>query len=229
MEYTERHHAFISATFFKKLRDGYGEKGLSVFVLATQRYAEQRGSRIEKKAIVLGLPLNFQTYFSLGEWNYSKGFLESVKGETSEVISYTPDYCRYVYACPWHEQYKAMGLLDGAVIYCKHLDVAIARGFNPYLDFRVTQTLHETDKCVFDLRNACIEEKPVKREEWVKPFEYHCAHIFHTFSEIVISILRAEGKSLSIKVLEDFSLEYGKEMADTLVSYENTNFNIISY
>ena len=39
MEFTEHQHAFISASFYKKLKEGHGEKGLAVFVLATQRYA----------------------------------------------------------------------------------------------------------------------------------------------------------------------------------------------
>ena len=226
MEYTERHHAFISASFYKKLKD-YGEKGLAVFTLATQRYAEQRGSRMAQKAIVLGMPLNFETYFALGEWNYTESFLKSVSGESSRVISYSPDYCLNVFVCPWNEQYKAMGLLDGGALYCKHLDVAISRGFNPYLDFRVTQTLHESDKCVFELKDAYIEKTPEKLKEWTLPFEFHCAHVFHTFSEIIKSILKAEGTGISAAVLADFSKEYGKEMADRLVSYEDTNFNVI--
>jgi hypothetical protein len=68
-----------------------------------------------------------------------------------------------------------------------------------------------------------------KLTEWVLPFEYHCAHIYHTFSAIAKSILKTDGIMLSAEVLADFAKEYGKSMADRLISYENTDFNIISY
>jgi len=204
------------------------QKGRDVFVLATQRYAEQRGSRMAQRAIALGLPLNFETYCTLGEWNFTESFLNSLTIDHVQVLSYTPDYCYNVFACPWHEQYKAMELLDGAILYCKHLDLAIARGFNPYLDFRVLQTMHETGKCVFELKNACLEGKVEKRQEWILPFEYHCGHIFNTFSAISKSVLKTEGFKLSASVLVDFAEEYGNAMADRLISYEHTDFNVLT-
>jgi hypothetical protein len=228
-EYTERHHAFISASFFKKLRDAHGEKGIGVFVHAAQRYAGQRGSRMAQKAIALGMPLNFESYCALGEWDFTESFRKNANADHITVLSLSPDYCYNVFACPWHEQYKAMGLLDGAVLYCKHLDLAIVRGFNPDLEFRVLQTMHETGKCAFELKNANLQEEVKKLKEWVLPFEYHCAHIFHIFSAIVKSILKTEGVLLSTEVLADFAKEYGKNMADRLIIYEHTDFNIISH
>jgi len=228
MVFTEYHHGFISASFYKKLRDGHGKKGLTVFTLATQRYAEQRGSRMAQKAIKLELPLTYETYFKLGEWNYSESFLNTLTGPLSENVSYSPDYNREVFACPWHDQYKAMGLLDGAILYCRDIDKSIVRGFNPYLVFHVHETLHESNKCVQTYKNANLENRPDKLKENVKPFEYHCAHVFHTFSEITKSILGIEGARISEAVLADFSMEYGKEMAEKLLSYKDRNFNVIS-
>jgi hypothetical protein len=181
-----------------------------------------------QKAILLGMPLNFETYCALGEWNFSESFKKNLTTDHIKVLSLSPDYCYDVFACPWHDQYKAMGLLDGAVLYCKHLDMAIARGFNPYLDFHVLQTIHETDKCVFELKSACLNGEVKKLQEWVLPFEYHCAHIFHTFSAIVKSVLKTEGLKLSTGVLTDFAEEYGKETADKLLSWAQTDFNVIS-
>ena len=179
-----------------------------------------------QKAIMLGMPLNFESYFALSEWNYTESFLESASGDISMYISGSPDSCINIFACPWHEQYKAMGLIDGAILYCKHLDTSLARGFNPYMGFSITQTMHETEKCVLELKNPGLESMPKKLEEWIKPFEYHCAHVFHTFSEIVKSILKAKGEEMSASVIADFSSQYGKEMADRLISYKDTNFNV---
>ena len=38
-EFTEKHHAFIAATFYDLLTKRYGQRGEAAFILATQRYA----------------------------------------------------------------------------------------------------------------------------------------------------------------------------------------------
>ena len=226
-EFTERHHAFISASFFKKLRDTHGETGLSVFTHATQRYAGQRGSRMAQRAMMLGLPLTFETYCALGEWDYSESFINSIASDHIQVLSTCPDYCYNVIKCPWNEQYKDMGLLDGAVLYCQYLDLSIAYGFNPDLDFRVLQTMHNTGKCVFELKNACLTKEPQKLQDWTLPFIYHCSHIYYTFSAIVKSVFKLEGAALSLSVLEDFACEYGKNAADKILEYKHVDFNVL--
>ena len=50
-EFTEKHHAFIAATFYDLLTKRYGQRGEAAFILATQRYAEQRGNRMAQRAI----------------------------------------------------------------------------------------------------------------------------------------------------------------------------------
>ncbi|EHO80828.1 hypothetical protein [Fusobacterium ulcerans] len=49
-EFTEKHHAFIAASFYKELVGTYEKQGEQAFVMATQRYAEQRGSRMAPKS-----------------------------------------------------------------------------------------------------------------------------------------------------------------------------------
>ncbi|MCL2006641.1 MAG: L-2-amino-thiazoline-4-carboxylic acid hydrolase [Treponema sp.] len=224
-DFTEYHHAFISASFYELLKN-YEQKGLDIFILATRRYAEQRGSRMAQKAISLGLPLTFKTYLELGEWNYSEKFLAGIKGDISKATALSPDYCTSTFICPWHDKYKEMGLVSGSLLYCKHIDKALVRGFNPYLEFSVLQTMHDTDRCMFVMKDAELKDMPVKRKEWVKPFEYHCAHVFFTYSETARSILKAEGIALSAAVLARFSEEYCKDSADALLAYRDTNFNI---
>ncbi len=45
-EFTEKHHAFIAASFYKELVGTYEKQGEQVFVMATQRYAEQTVSNL---------------------------------------------------------------------------------------------------------------------------------------------------------------------------------------
>lgn len=226
-DYNERQHAFISATFYRRLSAEYGERGVQTFTLATQRYAEQRGSRMAQKAIMLGLPLNFESYLALGEWEFTQGFLADLDSPQAEVVSFEPDFEFNFLACPWHEQYKAMGLMEGARVYCKDLDTSIARGFNPYLTFEVPQTMHDGEKCMFRLKGAALTGPVEKKREYLLPFEYHCAHLYFTFSAICKSIFKSEGVALSAQVLSDFGAEYGKDMADGLTRYEGEDFNVI--
>ena len=62
----------------------------------------------------------------------------------------------------------------------------------------------------------------------VLPFEYHCAHVYYTFSAIVKSTLKIVGSNLSTAVLMDFAEEYGRDMANRLILYEHVNFNVLS-
>ena len=146
-----------------------------------------------------------------------------------EVVSRSPDYHYRVNACPWHDQFLAMGLIDAACVYCSHIDLAIARGFNPYLVFEVRSTMHKQEKCDFVLKNAHLEEKgySVDKSTTQMPFDYHCGHIFKTFCDIVTSIHGDAGRAICGKVEKEFSLVYGKPPADVLRSYRNTDFDVL--
>lgn len=227
MFFNEKHHAFISACFYKELIEHYPKNGEAIFTIATQRYGEQRGSRMAQRAIRDGRRLDFATYCAYGEWSYTeKHFLES---RHMKVITKSPDYHYYVFDCPWHKVYADMGLIDGACIYCSHIDLSIARGFNPYLIFEVRSTLHKEGRCEFVLKDAYLEEKEYATEKGINkmPFQYHCGHIYKTFTDIVRSILGEKGQYINEKVVESFSNSFGENMGQVLLAYANTDFNII--
>ena len=146
-----------------------------------------------------------------------------------EVISKSPDYHYHVHACPWHNQYAEMGLIEGACLYCAHIDLAISRGFNPYLVFEVRSTMHKEGKCDFVLKEANLEEKGYSVDKAITqmPFEYHCGHIYKTFCNIVMSIHGQTGSDICKRIADEFSLKFGKLSADILLSYGNTNFDVL--
>jgi hypothetical protein len=227
MKFNERHHAFISASFYRELMSKSPSNGKDIFVLATQRYGEQRGSRMAQRAIRDGRKLDFATYCAYGEWSYTQEYFAEFRHV--EVISKSPDYHYHVYACPWHDQYAEMDLIEGACLYCTHIDLAISRGFNPFLDFEVRSILHKDGKCDFVLKDAQLEQKgySVDKSKTQLPFEYHCGHIYKTFSDIVKSILGQKGAEICDSVINCFAAEYGEEMAKVLLSYKNTDFNVL--
>ncbi len=227
----EFHHAFISATFFKYLKAQFPKCYEAVFTLATQRYGEQRGNRMAQRAIRDGAPLDFASYRYYGEWLPSEDYQPDIGKERVEAVKVLPDYTYRVHACPWSEQYLKMGLLDGANLYCAHLDKAIARGFNPYLVFDVTKTMHETNTyCEHTQRDSRFDsDYPYgsKNPENIRCFDYHCGHIYKTYSEIITSILKSEGAKIAAHVLSDFSSTYGVEAANILINNRYENFDTI--
>jgi len=114
-------------------------------------------------------------------------------------------------------------------LYCSHIDLAIAQGFNPYLVFEVRSTMHRQGKCDFVLKDAHLEEKgySVDKRKTQMPFDYHCGHIYKTFCDIVVSIHGETGRALCGKVADEFSSKYGKPSLDILLSYGTTDFDVL--
>lgn len=228
-EFTEKNHAFIAGSFYSLLTEKFGERGEAAFVHATQRYAEQRGARMAQRAIRDGRTLDFATYREYGEWVNTQSVKEEGCDNQGYVVSYSPDFDERVTMCPWAAQFKEMNLQKGGTVYCTHLDNSVVRGFNPYLVFEVPQSMHEHGSCIQIARGANFPEGKTfqKHKEYLRTFDYHCGHIYKTFSSIVIAIFGAEGQMIASEVLKRFAAEYGDDMADVLTRYYSTDFDVI--
>ena len=229
MGFNEKVHAYIAAKYYLHLTETFGERGKAAFSHATRIYAEQRGSRMAQRAIRDGQPLTYETYCRYGEWVNTEEIAEMGAANQVMVASYNPDYEMHIYVCPWHSQFREMGMTEAGLAYCRDLDASICRGFNPQLQYETTQTLHDHDCCIQIVRSSGLTE--VKRIEKnpanVRSFEYHCAHSFWTYHEITASVFGAEGEAVNALVLQDFRSDYCSEMADTLVRYRGTDFQVI--
>jgi len=228
-EFTERHHAFIAAAFYDELTKAFGERGKAAFVQATQRYAEQRGSRMAQRAIRDGKPLNFQTYKEYGEWVNTKTVIDAQENNQSTNLQWSPDLVTKITRCPWAIEFASLGMQEGGVVYCTHLDKAIVRGFNPYLVFNTTQSLHDHEYCIQISEGANFEEGQtfVRDPKNQRGFDYHCGHSYKTYSQITEAIFSSEGRKISANVLDRFAERYGRDMADKLLSYRNVDFDVI--
>ena len=228
-EFTEKHHAFLSATFYRLLTQAFAERGEAAFIHATQRYAEQRGARMAQRAIRDGQPLTFATYRAYGEWVNTQSVKDEGCDNQGFVVSYAPDFTEHVTMCPWAAQFKEMGMQKAGSVYCTYLDSSVVRGFNPSLTYEVPQSMHECGYCIQIARDANFEEGkiPQKRKEYLRSFDFHCGHVYKTFSSIVIAIFGAQGQRIAAEVLQRFSEEYGSDMADVLVRYYDEDFDVI--
>ena len=228
MGFNEMTHAFIAAKYYVHMTEAFGERGKAAFIHGTQYYGSQRGRRMAQRAIRDGMELDYPTYLQYGEWVNTPEIIEEGIANRREPVAISPDYTLHIHCCPWHTQFKEMGLIEAGHDYCEHLDNSICRGFNPYITYLVPQTLHKSEYCIHCIKNAGIEAGKAypKKQEYLKPFEYHCAHSYWSFSEVTEAIFGAEGREITAAVLADITEEYGKEMADTLMKYKDVNFNV---
>lgn len=228
VNFNEKVHAYIAAKYYTYLTERFGERGKKAFVHATQYYAEQRGRRMAQRAIRDGRELDFGTYQEYGEWVNTAYTIENECSNQSTVESWAPDLEMKITRCPWHTQFKEMGLAEAGHTYCAHLDNSICRGFNPYITYDVLQTLHKSPFCIHIIRNVNFKEGEThpKKPEYLKDFEYHCAHSYWAYAEVTKAIFLAEGEAVAAKVLADLAKDYSQEMADTLMKYKDTNFNV---
>lgn len=225
MGFNEKVHAYIAAKYYVHLTETFGERGRLAFIHGTQYYAMQRGRRMAQRAIRDGLELTQSAYNQYGEWVNT----EEIKTEGCQnQMEFTPDGKLKITQCPWYTQFREMGLKEAGTEYCKHLDSAISRGFNPYLEYKVDQTLHTSNCCLHRLETGFIGEgtEKGKKKEYLKNFEYHCAHSYWAYNEVTTAIFGAGGERVNSLVLQDFTQDYGANMADILCSYRDTNFNV---
>lgn len=181
-----------------------------------------------QRAIRDGKELTYENYCRYGEWVNTEEIRQMGLANRTEIASMSPDYEMHIFACPWHSQFKEMGLKEAGLAYCRDLDASISRGFNPEQEYLVTQTLHDHEYCIQTVKNAGITEnsKLDKNLAGLRSFEYHCAHLYWSFYEISGAIFGAEGEAAGRQVLQDFADEYGENLADILMGYSDTNFNL---
>ncbi len=229
MVFTEKVQAFIVGTYYNEMTSRFGDRGEAAFVHATQYYAGQRGRRMAQRAIRDGKELDWYTYNCYGEWVNTQEIVDEGCPVTVEMKAVVPDAVMHVTRCPWNEQFKAMGIAGTAgAAYCAHLDIAIARGFNPYLTYEVDQTLNTAGFCVHRLKDSGFEGKPPVRRDpaSLRDFEYHCAHTYWAYRSVCEAVFGKEGRAAAEAVLSAVAEDRGAEAAETIAGYRGTDFNM---
>ena len=225
----EFHHAFISARYFAHLKRAGTENYEDIFLFALREYGSQRGRRMAQRALRDGRPLDFASYRYYGEWSFSGDFL-STAGTFFKETEKSENYVYEVYDCPWNRVYQELGLPDGALLYCRDLDKAIARGFNPDLAYEVERFDNAPLLCRQMQFHALLEKDsafPAKDPANQKDFTYHCGHILAVFRRVLRNCLGPAGDEITSAVLSDFGERFGKAAADCLFATAEADFDVI--
>ena len=227
MGFSEKSHAYIAARYYRLLVDRFGSRGERAFLHGTQYYAHQRGRRMAQRAIRDGEELTFDTYLRFGEWVNTEECTAMGCANDGATLATAPTYIRRITVCPWNTQFREMDALDAGRCYCRDLDSSICRGFNPELEYHVPQNLNQGVCCYHIVTDSGLGAGPWnKKREYLKGFDYHCAHSYWAYREVTEAIFGKDGTALAEQVLADFEAEYGAEMANVLRSYAHTNFNV---
>lgn len=226
--FNEKSHAFIAARFYKYLVEKFENSGKQAFIHATRYYAEQRGRRMAQRAIRDGKELNYETYCQYGEWINTQEMVDQNLKNQGDIIKIDPEITMNISHCPWRAQFKDMKEDEAGIVYCTYLDNSIMRGFNPDIKYDVKlDNLLSHNYCTHTIGDSFHgDEDLAKKDSSLKDFEYHCAHSYWAYSEVVEAIFMTDGKDISSKVLQDFAKEYGKKYADIIMNYKYINFNV---
>jgi hypothetical protein len=224
MQWNEYQHAWIVSEFYIQLTGRYGENGKQAFIQASQTYGEQRGKRMALRALRDKKELDFNAYFAYGEYAATPEFFDvnmwCEKGVVNEKVT----------RCPWADVFAKRNVKDCGVVYCKEIDKAIVRGFNPELDMKTASTQHMESCCRFYFYHENVTEDTLEEKEAENakmPLSYHCVHVWHVFDTVVQGIYGAEGKEISDKVLKSLENEFGKEASEYIRKKEGTPFDTI--
>ena len=209
--FTPMHHALLFTCIAKSVILEIGEK-VSGPILgdAVKKYGEERGRRMALRAQKFGDSLTMDNYFAYGEW-------VAPEGETDfRFVTKRPHARLHAFKCPWYGVWKEKGLLEYGKYFCKEIDSALVRGFNPDLELEVNSTrttggqycdfiFKDADLSLIKIVKLLYKKKIHPGKAVVMPWDYHTAHLFKTLNQTIKSRLDAP---VYEKIMETACSEY---------------------
>ena len=229
---TARSHAYLFGVIARETIDTFGEIGEQAIAKGVVLYGQQRGRRMAMRAAADELESSALNYVLYGEWSSAPSEMDF------SILSKNPDIQYWIKKCPWHDVWFEQGQLEQyGYLYCKYIDIAIAQGYNQRLKFDVLKNRGlGDDVCDMRLRNAHVtgadEVEFALRIERLgnkakMPWDYHCAHLFKTLWEVVVSTFGFGGMESMQKALQAFGKVYGRKTGDDILKLMDTDFNVI--
>lgn len=229
MQCTEIHQADIIVAFYRQLADRLGDRGIAIFRKASEIYGENRGRRMALKVLRDGNALDFDSYFAYGE------LICQPELNIDEVTAEPGLVKEVALRCPWSEEFLAKNSKDCGNTYCRLIDTALVRGFNPALRIEVLRNMHDEGRCVFLYRDSAIHEGTLDAQERLfrpgqnekRPMEVHCAELYHIYCNTVEMTLGEDASTVIEGARAFLSDMYGQEFLDSMDSYAGFDFSQI--
>lgn len=231
-ELTARSHAYLFGVIAKEVIDAYGEQGVEAIAKGVNIYGRQRGKRMAQRTLADGLEPSALNYVAYGEWSAKPGEMDF------SIPAKNPDVQFWIKKCPWHDVWQENDFMEKyGYLYCKYVDIALAQGYNPALQFDILSNRGQGDEvCDMRLRGANATEQNeaelAARMEKLgskakMPWVYHCAHLYKTMWEVIVASFGYAGLELMQKALYAFGASNGQEAAESILKLMEIDYNAI--
>ncbi len=235
INFTERHHALLFSFMAKSVIQKTGEtNGEPVIRKAVRKYGEQRGKRMALRAKKYGHDLTMDNYFAYSEWEVPKHVMDF------KMIQKNPHARLNIHKCPWYVTWKENDLLGFGQYYCKEIDAALIRGFNPTLVLVVNSTLtNDNAPCDFVFKDAgfsflkllglAYKKKIRPGKKAIMSWEYHTGHLYNTMADVIEQECGEKTDEIIADALNDFALFFDENHIRAIKKYHDTDFEQLSW
>jgi len=233
IQFTASHHALlfssIAQSVFSHLEK---EKGEILIRNAVRKYGHQRGRRMALRAQKNGHALTMANYFAYGEWEVGKNEMDARLKEK------TPHARLNVFTCPWYVTWKERNLLAHGKYFCKEIDIALVKGFNPDLKIEIKSTqTNDGIPCDFIFRDAGLSwgkllklayrKKFFPGRQAIMPWEYHIGHLYKTLGDEIRQTASNMADQILNTALDEFASLFSREHITWIKKYQNTDFDTL--
>jgi hypothetical protein len=142
----------------------------------------------------------------------------------------------HISKCPWHVIWKEKNLLDYGKYFCKEIDMALVKGFNPALELQINSTqTNGGELCDFVFKDArlslfkmpaMIYRKKIKPgASATMPWEYHAGHLYKTMGDVIRQALNEKADGIMDSALDELASYFPETDVTTLKHYQHTDFD----
>lgn len=228
-----KQHAVMFGLLAREICRHFGADADALLLAAVETYGEERGRRMAARCTKNGDPLDdMASYFAYCEWSWPG---ESIRTENDPEC---PHVSFRMLKCPWHTAWRESGLEDFGVYYCRCVDRAILRGFNPAFRLSLPSCLPQNPDagCAFHWESAENAPALTERQQHiqrrlqgaqVKDFLYHTAHLYRTLLHCARRQDPQAAALVEAQAGRDFARRFGEEALRQVQEAAKADFSAI--
>lgn len=227
------HHAVMFGLMAQAILDVCGDSGRELVKAGTEHYAHSRGHRMRLRCLRDNNPTDMVHYMAYGEWVPAPGTME-IKTRQKSPVNRT-----LVVKCPWKTAWKKYGFMDYAKHYCDYADFALVKGFDPGLTLDMDSWMARGDEgCGFTWNGADLNPqteaeiarvKELNRDGGILDWEYHTAHMYYGFCQVLKEKLDGESRGQVISAVRgEFAQRFGAQALQVIDGFAGTDFFAIA-
>lgn len=209
-------HAALFAYVSREVMEG-DPNGEEVMKEAVIRYGHERGARMRRRALTDNLPIDMSTYLLYREYPVDPADFEGPEQHLPDG-----DFHSTPTRCPWSSKWMELGLTKYCGVYCRHVDHALAEGFDPGCVIDSAGNLTDgAPHCDLWFRGVNIADPAVqdkmrtfgpriKASAAIKDWDYQLAHTYVSLGRSLSGHYPAgRVEEIMTKALACFEAEYG--------------------